>query len=149
MIKETYRGIRPAPGYPACPEHTEKLKLWELLGVKETIGVELTESMAMYPAASVSGWYFSHPESKYFGVGEIAEDQRLQKERKNWSDEDAEKWLKEVVLADKIFEMNPRIKLINETLRIDNLTVELSRVDNVDELYDSIIEKGRSMRISR
>ncbi|MEZ5058276.1 MAG: methionine synthase [Saprospiraceae bacterium] len=95
LIKETYRGIRPAPGYPACPEHTEKLKLWELLGVKETIGVELTESMAMYPAASVSGWYFSHPESKYFGVGEIAEDQiNDYKKRKNWSDEDAEKWLR-------------------------------------------------------
>ncbi|MCB0661947.1 MAG: methionine synthase [Saprospiraceae bacterium] len=95
LIKETYQGIRPAPGYPACPEHTEKMKLWDLLGVKETIGVELTESMAMYPAASVSGWYFSHPESKYFGIGEIAEDQISDyKDRKGWSDADADKWLR-------------------------------------------------------
>jgi 5-methyltetrahydrofolate--homocysteine methyltransferase len=95
LIKETYRGIRPAPGYPACPEHTEKLKLWELLGVKETIGVELTESMAMYPAASVSGWYFSHPESRYFGVGEISEDQAADyKIRKGWTEEEADKWLR-------------------------------------------------------
>lgn len=95
LIKETYQGIRPAPGYPACPEHTEKLKLWDLLGVHETIGVELTESMAMYPAASVSGWYFSHPQSKYFGVGEIGKDQaRDYKNRKGWTDEEADKWLR-------------------------------------------------------
>jgi len=75
LIKEKYQGIRPAPGYPACPDHTEKETLWELLSVEEQIGIKLTESMAMYPAASVSGWYFSHPKSKYFGLGQIAKDQ--------------------------------------------------------------------------
>ena len=71
LIKEEYKGIRPAPGYPACPDHTEKLTIWELLQVKETIGVELTDSLAMWPAASVSGYYFANENSKYFGVGKI------------------------------------------------------------------------------
>jgi 5-methyltetrahydrofolate--homocysteine methyltransferase len=75
IIKETYQGIRPAPGYPACPDHTEKNKLFELMSVKENTGIELTEHLAMYPAASVCGWYFSHPQSIYFGVGKINEDQ--------------------------------------------------------------------------
>ncbi len=75
VIKETYQGIRPAPGYPACPDHTEKNKLFELMNVKENTGIELTEHLAMYPAASVCGWYFSHPQSVYFGVGKINEDQ--------------------------------------------------------------------------
>ena len=75
LIKETYQGIRPAPGYPACPDHTEKPPLFGLLKAEESIGVELTESMAMFPAASVSGFYFSHPESKYFGLGKIYKDQ--------------------------------------------------------------------------
>ena len=75
MIRERYRGIRPAPGYPACPDHTEKALLWSLLEPDRTIGLELTESYAMYPAAAVSGWYFSHPESRYFGVGKIGRDQ--------------------------------------------------------------------------
>ena len=70
LIKEKYIGIRPAPGYPACPDHSEKAKLFNLLNANKTIGVTLTENFAMYPAASVSGWYFSH-ESKYFGVGKI------------------------------------------------------------------------------
>ncbi|MBK9398732.1 MAG: methionine synthase [Saprospiraceae bacterium] len=75
LIKETYRGIRPAPGYPACPEHSEKGKLFELMDVSNNTGITLTESYAMLPTAAVSGWYFSHPDSKYFGVGEILEDQ--------------------------------------------------------------------------
>lgn len=75
VIKETYQGIRPAPGYPACPDHTEKNKLFDLMKVQENIGIELTEHLAMYPAASVCGWYFSHPQSIYFGVGKINEDQ--------------------------------------------------------------------------
>ena len=75
LIAESYRGIRPAPGYPACPEHSEKEKLWELLGVRRGIGVELTESWAMLPGASVSGWYFSHPKARYFDVGLIDKDQ--------------------------------------------------------------------------
>jgi 5-methyltetrahydrofolate--homocysteine methyltransferase len=75
LISEAYSGIRPAPGYPACPDHREKAKLFALMQVTERTGIELTDSYAMYPAASVSGWYFAHPESKYFGVGDIAEDQ--------------------------------------------------------------------------
>ena len=75
LIKEEYKGIRPAPGYPACPDHLEKLTIWEVLKVKETIGVELTESLAMWPAASVSGYYFANPEARYFGLGKIKEDQ--------------------------------------------------------------------------
>ena len=68
LIREKYRGIRPAPGYPACPAHEEKDKIWKLLNVEENTGISLTETRAMYPAASVSGWYFSHPESRYFSV---------------------------------------------------------------------------------
>ena len=68
LINEKYQGIRPAPGYPACPDHAEKDKIWKLLNVEENTGITLTESRAMYPAASVSGWYFSHPESRYFSV---------------------------------------------------------------------------------
>ncbi|MBZ2187869.1 methionine synthase [Alcanivorax sp. JB21] len=75
LIRERYRGIRPAPGYPACPDHTEKTLLWELLQPDDTIGISLTESYAMYPASSVSGWYFSHPEARYFGTGKIGRDQ--------------------------------------------------------------------------
>jgi 5-methyltetrahydrofolate--homocysteine methyltransferase len=75
LIKEKYRGIRPAPGYPACPEHSEKVKLFEMLDVEKQLGIKLTESYAMYPAASVSGWYFAHPKSKYFGINTINDDQ--------------------------------------------------------------------------
>ncbi|MGD8833247.1 MAG: vitamin B12 dependent-methionine synthase activation domain-containing protein, partial [Pseudomonadales bacterium] len=75
LIRESYQGIRPAPGYPACPEHSEKTTLFRLLDASRTTGIELTESFAMMPAASVSGWYFSHPEARYFGVGKIGEDQ--------------------------------------------------------------------------
>ena len=94
LIKESYKGIRPAPGYPACPEHTEKQKLWDLLKVEENIGMTLTESFAMYPAASVSGWYFSNPESKYFRVGEMSKDQiESYAKRKDMNVEEVEKWL--------------------------------------------------------
>jgi len=75
LIEEKYRGIRPAPGYPACPDHTEKGTLWKLLGVEEAIGMRLTESYAMWPAASVSGLYFSHAEARYFAVDMITKDQ--------------------------------------------------------------------------
>ncbi len=94
LIKEQYKGIRPAPGYPACPEHTEKALLWQLLDAEENAGIELTDSMAMWPAAAVSGWYFAHPESKYFAVGKINRDQvEDYARRKGMSVEDAERWL--------------------------------------------------------
>jgi 5-methyltetrahydrofolate--homocysteine methyltransferase len=94
LIAEKYSGIRPAPGYPACPEHTETSTLWELLDVEKTTGIELTESMAMWPGASVSGWYFSHPQSQYFVVGRLARDQVASyAERKGWSLAEAERWL--------------------------------------------------------
>lgn len=95
LIKENYKGIRPAPGYPACPDHLEKETIWDLLQVKETIGVELTESMAMWPAASVSGYYFGNSEARYFGLGKIKEDQVKDfAKRKNIDFEVAKKWLR-------------------------------------------------------
>jgi 5-methyltetrahydrofolate--homocysteine methyltransferase len=94
LIKEEYTGIRPAPGYPACPDHTEKQKLFSILDATKHSGIELTESLAMYPASSVCGWYFSHPESKYFGVGKITKDQVIDySARKKMSLETIEKWL--------------------------------------------------------
>ena len=94
LIKEQYKGIRPAPGYPACPDHLEKPTIWKLLNVEQEIGVKLTESMAMWPAASVSGYYFANPESKYFGLGKIKKDQLEDyAKRRNISIELAEKWL--------------------------------------------------------
>lgn len=94
LIKESYKGIRPAPGYPACPDHLEKLTIWELLQVEEKIGVKLTESLAMWPAASVSGYYFANPEAKYFGLGKIKEDQVEDfASRKGIEFEKAMKWL--------------------------------------------------------
>ncbi|HNM05264.1 MAG TPA: vitamin B12 dependent-methionine synthase activation domain-containing protein, partial [Leptospiraceae bacterium] len=93
-IKEKYRGIRPAPGYPACPEHTEKRTLFRLLESEKNAGVTLTENCAMSPASSVSGLYFSHPDSKYFAIGKIAKDQiEDYAERKGMSLEEAERWL--------------------------------------------------------
>ena len=94
LIAESYKGIRPAPGYPACPDHLEKKTIWDILNVEETIGVKLTESLAMWPAASVSGYYFANPEAKYFGLGKITEDQLEDyAKRRNISKEEAEKWL--------------------------------------------------------
>ena len=95
LISEKYKGIRPAPGYPACPDHLEKRTIWEILKVKENIGVELTEHMAMWPAASVSGYYFANPEARYFGLGKIKEDQIEDfAKRKNMNFEEATNWLK-------------------------------------------------------
>jgi len=94
LIAEKYRGIRPAPGYPACPDHTEKASLWALLQPEKNVGISLTENFAMLPTAAVSGWYFSHPNSQYFGVGKIAKDQVEEyAKRKEISTEEAEKWL--------------------------------------------------------
>ena len=94
LIKEEYKGIRPAPGYPACPDHLEKPTIFKLLNVEEEIGVILTESMAMWPTSSVSGYYFGHPESKYFGLGKIKEDQVIDyAKRRGISTEKAMKWL--------------------------------------------------------
>ncbi|WP_411766599.1 methionine synthase [Winogradskyella sp. A3E31] len=94
LIKESYKGIRPAPGYPACPDHLEKKTIWKLLNVEEEIGVKLTESLAMWPAASVSGYYFGNKEAKYFGLGKIKEDQLIDyAKRRSISKEEAEKWL--------------------------------------------------------
>lgn len=94
LIKEEYKGIRPAPGYPACPDHLEKPTIWKILRVEEKIGVTLTESMAMWPASSVSGYYFANPQSKYFGLGKIKEDQVIDyAKRRGISTEVATKWL--------------------------------------------------------
>jgi 5-methyltetrahydrofolate--homocysteine methyltransferase len=98
LIKEEYKGIRPAPGYPACPDHTEKLKLFSLLNVTENIGIQLTESLAMDPPASVCGWYIAHPQSHYFGLGKIGKDQfEDYAKRKGMNLPEAEKWLRPVI----------------------------------------------------
>jgi 5-methyltetrahydrofolate--homocysteine methyltransferase len=98
LVKENYRGIRPAPGYPACPDHTEKYKLFDLLKATENAGIQLTESLAMYPAASVCGWYFSHPDSAYFGINKILEDQLEDyAARKGMDIDDARRWLSPVL----------------------------------------------------
>lgn len=98
LIKEKYQGIRPAPGYPACPDHTEKRKIFDLLDVENRIGLRLTDSMAMYPSSAVSGWYFASPESRYFNVGKIDRDQvEDYASRKNMSIEEAEKWLRPIL----------------------------------------------------
>ena len=94
LINENYVGIRPAPGYPSCPEHTEKALIWDLLEVEQRIGMKLTESYAMWPAASVCGWYFTHPASNYFTLGRIDEDQAQDyAKRKGWDEREMMKWL--------------------------------------------------------
>ena len=94
LISESYQGIRPAPGYPACPDHTEKFKLFKLLDATANAGIELTNSLAMYPASSVCGWYFAHPDSRYFGVGKIAEDQvKDYTSRKGMEPDEMRRWL--------------------------------------------------------
>jgi 5-methyltetrahydrofolate--homocysteine methyltransferase len=94
LIREEYRGIRPAPGYPACPDHTEKAALWRLLDAKRAAGIHLTESFAMLPTAAVSGWYFSHDQARYFGVGQLDRDQVASyAQRKGMTVEQAERWL--------------------------------------------------------
>lgn len=98
LIKEEYKGIRPAPGYPACPDHTEKIKLFELLNATENTGITLTENLAMYPAASVCGWYFAHPQSHYFGLGKILQDQAEDyAKRKNMTINETTKWLRPIL----------------------------------------------------
>ncbi|RYY98135.1 MAG: methionine synthase [Chitinophagaceae bacterium] len=98
LIREAYEGIRPAPGYPACPDHTEKLKLFALLNATENVGIELTESLAMNPPASVCGWYIAHPQSHYFGLGKIGRDQLEDyARRKGLSLDEAERWLRPVL----------------------------------------------------
>jgi 5-methyltetrahydrofolate--homocysteine methyltransferase len=95
LIREAYQGIRPAPGYPACPDHTEKRTLFNLLEVEKNIGIKLTENFAMYPTASVSGYYFAHPKAKYFGVGKIGKDQvKIYAKQKKIKIQEAERWLK-------------------------------------------------------
>lgn len=104
LIREKYQGIRPAPGYPACPDHTEKITIFNLLEAEKNIGITLTENLAMYPTASVSGWYFSHPDSKYFGLGKIEKDQIEDfAKRKNIKVEEAEKWLRPNLNDDRCF----------------------------------------------
>lgn len=99
LIDEKYRGIRPAPGYPACPDHLEKKTIWQLLDVEKNIGISLTESLAMYPAAAVSGYYFAHPDAKYFGLGKINEDQLTDyARRRGISRDEAAKWLSPVLI---------------------------------------------------
>lgn len=94
LIQERYQGIRPAPGYPACPEHSEKAKLWALLDAENAIGSQLTDNYAMHPAASVSGWYIAHPDARYFALGKIDRDQLSDyATRKGWDERDAERWL--------------------------------------------------------
>jgi len=94
LIDEAYRGIRPAPGYPACPDHTEKGLLWSLLDVEKNAGISLTESFAMWPGASVSGFYFAHPDSKYFAVGKLDRDQVAElAARKGATVAEMERWL--------------------------------------------------------
>ncbi|MFA6945848.1 MAG: vitamin B12 dependent-methionine synthase activation domain-containing protein, partial [Pedobacter sp.] len=94
LIKEKYSGIRPAPGYPACPDHTEKATLFEILDAEKATGIHLTESFAMYPTAAVSGFYFAHPQSRYFGLGKISKDQvEDYAVRKGMTVEETERWL--------------------------------------------------------
>jgi 5-methyltetrahydrofolate--homocysteine methyltransferase len=94
LLREEYRGIRPAPGYPACPDHTEKAKLWRLLDVERNAGIRLTDSFAMYPTAAVSGWYLAHPQARYFALGKIDRDQvEDYARRKGWTLEEAQRWL--------------------------------------------------------
>ncbi|TGL41422.1 methionine synthase [Leptospira perdikensis] len=101
LIREKYRGIRPAPGYPACPDHTEKKKIWKLLDVEKNAGIQLTESCAMWPASSVSGYYFSHPESRYFAIGKINEDQvQNYSKDKEMEKAEVERWLSPILNYD-------------------------------------------------
>ena len=94
LIEEKYRGIRPAAGYPACPDHTEKGTLWTLLDVEKNAGIELTESFAMWPGSSVSGLYFAHPEARYFSLGKIDRDQVVDyRARKGMTTQEVERWL--------------------------------------------------------
>jgi 5-methyltetrahydrofolate--homocysteine methyltransferase len=108
LIRERYRGIRPAPGYPACPDHTEKPLIWDLLDAENNAGIHLTESLAMFPASSVSGWYFAHPEAQYFSVGKIERDQvEDYARRKGMGVEEMERWLSPILNYDPDAEPAP------------------------------------------
>jgi 5-methyltetrahydrofolate--homocysteine methyltransferase len=99
LIQEKYRGIRPAPGYPACPDHLEKNAIFQLLSATDAIGVSLTESLAMSPASSVSGWYFAHPDAKYFGLGKVTDEQiRDIAQRKNEPYETIARWYSSILV---------------------------------------------------
>ncbi|NDC73582.1 MAG: methionine synthase, partial [Sphingobacteriia bacterium] len=99
LIAEKYQGIRPAPGYPACPDHLDKRTIWKMLEVEERLGMQLTESLAMTPASAVSGFYLGHPQAKYFGVGKIAQDQLEDYAQRRGVDlEEAKRWLAPVLL---------------------------------------------------
>jgi 5-methyltetrahydrofolate--homocysteine methyltransferase len=107
LILEKYQGIRPAPGYPAQPDHTEKATLWTLMDVEKETGITLTESYAMWPGASVSGLYFANPEGHYFGVGKVERDQvEDYAARKGWTVEEAERWLAPVLNYDRAAAVN-------------------------------------------
>jgi len=113
LIHERYRGIRPAPGYPACPDHTEKRELFDLLQAEKNAGIYLTENFAMSPAASVSGFYFSHPEAKYFAVGKIDRDQVDDYHRRKGMDLRAvERWLRPNLNYDPDLQESPRESLV-------------------------------------
>jgi 5-methyltetrahydrofolate--homocysteine methyltransferase len=115
LIRERYRGIRPAWGYPACPDHTERQTLWNLLGVEERVGIRLTESLAMYPAASVSGIYLAHPQADYFSVGKIERDQVADYQaRKGMPLRDLERWLGPVLNYDPDTADAPSVKVPGE-----------------------------------
>ncbi len=108
LIREQYTGIRPAPGYPACPDHTEKQTLFDLLDVTGNTGISLTESYAMQPSASVCGWYYSHPRSVYFGIGKIAADQvHSYADRKGMTVSEIERWLAPNLGYDPLAEATP------------------------------------------
>jgi 5-methyltetrahydrofolate--homocysteine methyltransferase len=100
LIKEKYQGIRPAPGYPACPDHLEKKTIWQIIQPDKEIGLELTESLAMYPTAAVSGYFFSHPESQYFGITQLGRDQvEDYAKRKGIAFEEAQRWLGHLMIG--------------------------------------------------
>jgi 5-methyltetrahydrofolate--homocysteine methyltransferase len=100
LIKEKYQGIRPAPGYPACPDHLEKKTIWQILQPDKEIGLQLTDSLAMYPTAAVSGYFFAHPESQYFGITQLGRDQvQDYAKRKGISFEEAERWLGHLMVS--------------------------------------------------
>ena len=110
LIAEKYRGIRPAPGYPAQPDHTEKSTLWELMDVEKQTGIKLTESYAMWPGSAVSGFYYAHPDSHYFGVAKIEADQvEDYAARKGWSIETAERWLAPILNYDPRRERSAKV----------------------------------------
>ncbi len=122
LIRERYQGIRPAPGYPSCPDHTEKQTVFNLLDAERSVGVRLTESYAMLPTATVSGWYFSHPDAFYFGVGRVGRDQvEDYAERKGWNIQEAEKWLRPNLAYDEGPDLSDRVASVQPALGSNTL----------------------------